>query len=326
MSTLMPRIDFKATTLFLITLLFAVDLALAKKSSNSVITSDPGFLFQDEVTKEIVVDVHRDQTKAKNPFEDLAGKFQPDSIEYRALLLAAGISVDAVGKVDENFDVKSLKILREKFDEELAKLKSTSNESKTVKRDPELEEAAPAVAPTVFSFSEVSEAGFADPILGEYRLIPLERGLMMAGVSGEKRVFTNGNVLKDDVFKVAIGDTGKGERVLAILHQAQADEPQVDMKFTVWVVELTDNRIGWTKTLEFSNSKAPDRSVAGGSATGQVASQAASLGSLMTLSGETVSIAVGGNTKTLALKSGEIATAVKQDAQAAESLTPATEN
>jgi hypothetical protein len=337
-------------------LLFTILLGVPAAVAKSVKSSDSGFLFQDEVTKEIVIDVHRDNPGAKNPFDDLNGKFKVNSNEYRALLLAAGVNADADFKTDENIGVKSLKNLRQKFDQEFEKLSAvvvaseTSVEEEvavTAADSSPVATAASAVVPEVAAstvspavsepkvreshsvsvgFLEVGEAGFTDSKLGEYRLIPLERGLMMAGMSGEKRVFSNGSVLKDDVFKVAIGDTGKGERVIAILHQAQTDEPQVDVKFTVWVVEFTDKRIGWTKTLEFSNSKDPDRSVAGESLQGQAASQAASIGSLLTVSSETVSIAIGGTTKTLALKTGEIETAAKQNAPEAGALTPATEN
>lgn len=312
------------------TILFGVEVGLAKPAK----VSDPGFLFQDEVTKEIVIDVHRDHANAVNPFEDLSGKFKPDSSEYRALLLAAGLSGDAVLKADENVQVKSLKSLRLKFDKEFEKLAVEASVETVVESAapesvgaviPEAEE-SPALAPKVSaSFSEVSEAGFADPRLGDYRLIPLERGLMMAGKSGDKRVFSNREVLKDDVFSVAIGESGKGERVLAILHQTRKQESQPDGKYTVWVLALTDSRIGWTKTLEFqSNSMDSLRSTASETVSGPASGPASEPAqtSQLTLNGETVSIAVGGRTKTLALKNGETA----DENKGPSSLTPASEN
>jgi hypothetical protein len=342
--SLMPAILFSAEFGTAKTSASHKPIAYGKTPARPSKTSDAGFIFQDEVTKEMVIDVHRDHSNSVNPFEDLSGKFKPESPEYRALLLAAGVSADTILAGDENIEVKSLKTLRLKFDQEFDKLSAEAHaEDKATEVSEEasqLAEAltvpAPAIAATATvataapvtgdastdeskasetmavsaNFAEVSEAGFTDPKLGDYRLIPLERGLMMAGKSGEKRVFSNREVLKDDVFSVAIGESGKGDRVLAILHQPRKRELESDAKFTVWVLALTGSRIGWTKTLEFnSGSSDPNRSMA---------SEQAGLASQLTLSGDTVSIAIGGSTKTLALENGETA--------GPSSLTPASEN
>lgn len=323
--------------------------AAVKAAARSAKAADPGFLFLDEVTKEIVIDVHRDHSNVLNPFEELSGKFKPDTSEYRALLLAAGLSADAVFSADENIEVKSLKTLRLKFDHEFERLAAetaadtgssvvtspiavvapeigapevAAQEVVEAVAAPDAEVAKEVVAeavPVSSRFSEVSESGFTDPKLGDYRLIPLERGIMMAGKSGEKRIFSNREVLKDDVFRVAIGESSQGERVLAILHQPRKQDLVADGKFTVWVLALTGSRIGWTKTLEFaSDSNDQARSTASDQAEGEVLEQAPVHDSQLTLSGETVSIAVRGKTKTLALKNGENA--------GPASLTPASEN
>lgn len=291
MSPVLCRIDLKASVFVLFTVLFGVELALAQS----------GFLFQDEVTKEIIVDVHRDHPSAKNPFDDVAGKFKPDSIEYKALLLAAGLSAGL--KADENVKIKSLKSLRVKFDQEFAKLiDQSADEAANI---PVAAQPSPLPLAVSANFSEVAESGFSDPKLGNYRLIPLERGLMMAGKSGEKRVFSSRDVLKDDVFKAAIGESGSGDRVLAILHQAK------EGKYTVWVMSLTGDtaenaRVGWYKTLEFNHES---RSVAStNEALSDVAvnhTPVALTDTLLTLEGDTVAIAIGNQTKSLELKTGE---------------------
>lgn len=271
-------------------------------SPKQVKSSDPGFLFQDEVTKEIVIDVHRDHPNAINPFDDLNGKFKRDSNEYRALLLAAGITADTVFKTDENVGVKSLKDLRLKFNLEFEKLSmaaviseaasESAAEESTVDEKPKVTDSQ-AVS---VSFSIVSEAGFTDPKLGDYRLIPLERGLMMAGVSGEKRVFSNRNVLKDDVFKVALGSNENGERILAVFHEAKLESGNS----TVWLLAFDgkpapEARIIWTKTLEF---KSDDQSRT-------MASGPSNRAATVLLSGESVSVSIGEDVRSLAVKTGE---------------------
>lgn len=336
------RFVLKAFIFTSMTLVFGVDVISAKPAkpvaqavSPPKKNSDPGFLFLDEVTKEIVVDVHRDHLGESNPFDDLAGKFKPDSKEYRALLAALGVSSDKAFETDENVKVKSLKALRLKFDQEFGKIIAEESVAVAPEAAPELS-AQPAETPALAaplmsqavssSFSEISESGFSDPRLGDYRLIPLERGLMMAGKSGEKRVFSNREVLKDDVFKVAIGENGSGEKVLAILHQAQKQEADMNGKFTVWVLALTGSRIGWTKTLEFANGESVSGTTAGLSSGRSTASEQPptkpALTSQITLSGETVSIAIGGSTEILALKTGEPAIEIKGTSP----LTPASEN
>ncbi len=330
----------------MVSLLLILLVSLGAKSGAVKPGSDPGFLFQDEVTKEIVIDVHRDHSNVSNPFEDLSGKFKPESFEYRALLLAAGLSSDAVSKADENIEVKSLKTLRVKFDQEFKKLSAEASATNAVTAVPIVEVqpvgASPEMALTgaigdaatdkptdkpssraitdvSATFSEVGEAGFTDPKLGDYRLIPLERGLMMAGKSGEKRVFSSREVLKDDVFSVAIGESGTGDRVLAILHQPRKQAGEEDAKFTVWVLALSGSQIVWTKTLEFPGGiDSSSRSTASEQMAGKDIDLLPAFVSQITLSSETVSIAIGGSTKKLTLKTGETADA--------SSLTPASEN
>lgn len=308
------------------------DLSLAK-ASKQVSVNDSGFLYQDEVTKELIVDLHREDSGSQNPFEVFSGKFKPSSAEYRALLNAAGVSNVNGIKADENIQVKSLFALRQKFDEELKKIQLVEKSAELAEEQPQVTSSAAALpgepspevpfTPTVTSFVELSEAGFSDPKLGDYRLIPLERGVMITGKAGEKRVFSTREVLKNDVFEVAIGESKLGKRVLAILHQSRsrvidvgADNTVVtdteasdsNSKYTVWVLGLSDSRIEWTTTLEFGGGADAQRSIAA----------ASPLASKLTLSAETVSIALGAETKTLALKTGESADK--------GSLTPASEN
>lgn len=305
------------------------DLSLAK-ASKQVSVNDSGFLYQDEVTKELIVDLHREDSGSQNPFEVFSGKFKPSSAEYRALLNAAGVSNVNGIKADENVQVKSLFALRQKFDEELKKIQLVEKSAELAEEQPQVTSSAAALpgepspevpfTPTVTSFVELSEAGFSDPKLGDYRLIPLERGVMITGKAGEKRVFSTREVLKNDVFEVAIGESKLGKRVLAILHQSRSrdlDAGATDIgtggsssnsKYTVWVLGLSDSRIEWTTTLEFGGGADAQRSIAA----------ASPLASKLTLSAETVSIALGAETKTLALKTGESADK--------GSLTPASEN
>lgn len=322
-----------SSVVLLIPIFIGAPLVSAKAQAKPLKASDPGFLFQDEVTKEIVIDVHRDHPSTVNPFEELSGKFRPDSLEYRALLVAAGISGDTGFRADENVEVTSLKKLRLKFDQEYDRLLAHDS-VESVSTVAPVEDAPPVLPSPVVSasFVEVGDAGFTDPKLGDYRLVPLERGLMMANKSGEKRVFSNRDVLKNDLFSVAIGESVSGERVLAVLHQVRSQEPEnqpenvsmVDVKSTVWVLVLAGTRIGWTKTLQFNSSPHDsNRSIAGESPTelspGSLPSKPiADSSPRLTLSGETVSIAISGSTKTLALKTGEAVGPV--------SLTPASEN
>jgi hypothetical protein len=297
MSPVLHRIYQKASVLVLFTILLGVELAVAH----------PGFLFQDEVTKEIIIDVHREHQSAKNPFDDLVGKFKPDSAEYKALLSAAGLAAGL--KADENVEVKSLKSLRLKFDEEFAKvtneLANTPVAAASAEQDAIPAQLSPVRLAVSAKFSDVADSGFSDPKLGDYRLIPLDRGLMMVGKSGEKRVFSSRDVLKDDVFKAAIGESGSGDRVLAILHQAK------EGKYTVWVMSLTGDkaenaRVGWQKALEFnheSRSVASVNEVSSGAAINSAAE--ASTDTLLTLDGATIAIAIGNQTKFLELKTGE---------------------
>ncbi len=296
-------------------------MALAK----SVKSTDAGFLFQDEVTREIVVDLKDDRPELTNPFDDLGGRFKPSSTEYQALLIAAGIASDIGFPADQNVKVNSLKILRQKFDAEMKRLASKTSADGAGGSAQEVADVAmgAAIAASIatsignehfnepvesntparvstqrFDFSVVIESGFADPILGGYRLIPLERGLLLANESGEKRVFSNREVSKDDTFKVAIGKSETGESVLAVLHQARQVQSEDVQKLTVWVLALTiteseKNRIVWTKSFEFDVPYV-DRGVASPSES-----------PYLTLSGETVSVSIAGTSKAMAVKTGE---------------------
>lgn len=211
---------------------------------------DIGLIFQDEVSQEIIVDMKSGGDMAEHAFSDLEGRLKPGTREYQALLHVIEQEISA----DKNIEIPSLSELRKKYDEAFARLAMVTEApppNATVAAEPAAHKSSERVpASSELQFSIVPDAGYTNPSLKGYRLIPLETGAMLVSESGDKRVFGfQGIKVGDDQFEVSLGATVSEGSLLALRR-----------KESIWLIHLSRSakeerlKIDWSKRLEFPTS------------------------------------------------------------------------
>jgi len=199
-------------------------------------SKDAGFLFQDEVSQEIIVDTKSGSSQSEHAFSDLEGRLKPGTKEYQALLHV----IEHELKADKNIEVPSLTDLRKKYDLAYGRLALIAESA------PVEETSARLPASLELQFSAIPDAGYTNPSLKGYRLIPLDAGAMLVSESGEKRVFGFGNASKGEGFEVSVGEVVDTGSLLALRG-----------KDAVWLIHLSRPskeqalKIDWSKRLEF---------------------------------------------------------------------------
>lgn len=224
-------------------------MLLAAVFAEAKTSKDAGLLFLDEVSREIVVDMKSGGKMAEHAFSDLEGRLKPGTNEYQALLHV----IEQEMKADKNIEVPSLSELRKKYDEAFLRLAMVAEPvSKPEVASLPAEEAAEkpseprASVSLELQFSVIPEAGYTNPSLKGYRLIPLETGAMLVSESGDKRVFGFRDAKEGDDFEVSVGEIVDAGSLLALRR-----------KDSVWIIHLSRAKseetlkIDWSKRLEF---------------------------------------------------------------------------
>lgn len=234
-------------------------------------------IFQDEVSQEIVVDAKSGGEMAEHAFSDLEGRLKPGTKEYQALLHV----IEQEMKADKNIEVPSLTELRKKYDQAFQRLALLPETEKGQEVSRETADTSIRVPPTLvppsaeqtaeqtfkqaeartptsleLHFSVIPEAGYTNPALKGFRLIPLQTGAMLVAESGDKRVYSfrdlKGGADGDGMaVEVSVGDFVESGSLLALRRRE-----------SVWLIHLSGTskqdslKIDWSKKLEFPFSEA----------------------------------------------------------------------